>query len=89
MLYGDLKHTLFVIFDQSERAFYLPHLIIGFGTWYNKYIVLMFILFCQVWEGKGVVKKARDMLGETDPVSVNYQHGHENSFLMHTCHCHC
>ena len=28
MLYGDLKHALFVILDQSERAFYLPHLII-------------------------------------------------------------
>ena len=27
MLYGDLKHALFVILDQSERAFYLPHLI--------------------------------------------------------------
>ena len=28
MLYGDLKHALFVILDQSERAFYLPYNII-------------------------------------------------------------
>ena len=28
VLYGDLKHTLFVILDQSERTFYLAHLII-------------------------------------------------------------
>lgn len=27
------------------------------------------VLIFQVWEGKGVVKTARQMLGETDPVS--------------------
>ena len=30
VLYGDLKQALFVILDQSKRAFYLPHLIMTF-----------------------------------------------------------
>ena len=35
MLYGDLKHALFVILDQSERAFDLPYLIMVFSYNYN------------------------------------------------------
>ena len=31
--------------------------------------VYKYMCFYQVWEGKGVVKTARQMLGETDPVS--------------------
>ena len=32
----------------------------------------MYVCAYQVWEGLGVVKTGRQMLGETDPVSISF-----------------
>lgn len=57
---------MFVIYSRNVSNFFALNVL--FSGNFFKHLCLFISLF-QVWEGLGVVKTCRDILGETDPVS--------------------